>query len=313
VPTPTDDTCRVRPDPTTQRTGILRVGIDGEKVVVGPYPLRMRTGRAKRHRWGALSEVVPTPASGRTRDDRIRFASQLALALLLLSAVLTGVGIAWWAAAVGSAAILGFVARDQARAAATGTIAVPRVPAGDRTLHVLYAHDERVAFERTFAAAKRIRRTWPALRNMIDPTEAESMLARALSDLAGVLAHRQQIRRLRTELAAVRHADLPADSPAVQALAAQRRTVEQLWRATGDEANRHIVSIHAAAVTGENLIREQQIGQTARDAERAIAHLTASMPTHPSADVAGGQELADRTAAVIGAYRELANRYGRGV
>ncbi len=303
-------------DPSRSRPDSLHVGIDAEKVVVGPYPLRMRTGRGRRHRSGSITEVVPAPPSGRTRDDRVRFTSQLALALLLLSAVLHGVGFAWWLAPPVSAAVLGFVTWDQARRAATGTIAVPRVPAGDQTLHVLYARDERVAFERTFAAAKRARDTWPALRHMIDPADAEPMLARALADLAGVLARRQQLRRLRTDLAAVRHAGLPADSPAVQALVAQRQRLETLWREAGDEANRHILNINAAAVAGENLIREQRIGQTAREAERAIAHLTAAAMSRPSAEaagVAGGRELADRTQAVIGAYRELAARYGRGV
>jgi hypothetical protein len=295
------------------RPSRLHIGIDAEKVVVGPYPLKMRSGRAMRTRWGSMTEVVPAPGSGRTRDTRIRFVCQLALALLLLSAVLNGVGLAWWVGPSISAVIIGFIARDQARAAVVGTIALPRVPAEDRTLQVLYAKDERVAFERTLAVAKRVQRTWPALRDMIDPAEAEPMLARALSDLAAVFVRRQQIRRLRRELGEVHHADLPADSPAVQALAAQRQRLETLWRAAGDEANRHILSINAAAVAGENLIREQEIGATAREAERAIAHLTASVPVGPAAAVGGGADLADRTQAVIGAYRELSARYGSDV
>jgi hypothetical protein len=295
------------------RPSRLHIGIDAEKVVVGPYPLKMRSGRATRTRWGSMTEVVPAPGSGRTRDTRIRFVCQVALALLLLSAVLNGVGLAWWVGPSISAVIIGFIARDQARAAVVGTIALPRVPAEDRTLQVLYAKDERVAFERTFAVAKRVQRTWPALRDMIDPAEAEPMLARALSDLAAVFVRRQQIRRLRRELGEVHHADLPADSPAVQALAAQRQRLETLWREAGDEANRHILSINAAAVAGENLIREQEIGATAREAERAIAHLTASVPVGPAAAVGGGADLADRTQAVIGAYRELSARYGSDV
>jgi hypothetical protein len=307
VTTPTDDASQARGSlhigiDASQARGSLHVGIDADKVVVGPYPLTMRTGRARRRRWNSITEVVPASPSGRTRDDRIRFLCKLALALLLLSAVLTGAGFAWWIASSVSAAILALVGRDQARAAATGTIAVPCGP----TVHVLYAKQERVAFERTFEAAKRVQRTWPALRHMIDPADAEPMLVRALADLAEVLARRQQIRRLRRELAQVRHADLPADSPAVLAFTAQRDRAEALWQETADEANRHILSINAAAVAGENLIREQQLGRTARDAEHAIAHLTASMADAP---VGGGQELAERTQAVIGAYRKLAARY----
>jgi hypothetical protein len=296
--------------PTGDRSH-LHVGVDGEKVVVGPYPLKMRTGRAKRRRGTWITETVPAPASGRSREQRIRFLCQLALALLLLSAVLNGVGLDVWVGPAVSAVILGFTAWDQSRAAAIATIAVPRVPDGATDLHVLYGRDERIAFERTFAVARRIQRTWPALREMIDPADAEPMLARALSDLAGVLARRQQLRRLRVELAEVRHADLPTDSPAVQALAAQRHRLETLWREAGEEANRHITSIGATAVAGENLIREQEISETAREAERAISHLSASVPA--GAPSGAGHELADRTQAVVGAYRELAARYGRGV
>jgi hypothetical protein len=303
VTTPTGDTTRTR-------TG-LHIGIDAEKVVVSAYPLRMRTGRALRRRQGSITEVVPAPPSGRTRDDRVRFLCQLALALLLLSAVLSGVGFAWWIAPSIGAGILALVGRDQARAAATGTIAVPRGTHPDQTLQVLYAKDERTAFERTFTVAKRVQRTWPALRDMIDPADAQQLLARALADLAEVLAHRQQIRRLRRELAGVRHGDLPADSPAVLAFTAQRERLETLWRETGEQANQHILSINAAAVAGECLIREQQVEQTTRDAADAIAHLTMSAPAGSTGN-GGGQELADRTQAVIGAYRELAARHRTG-
>ena len=313
----------------------LYVGLDAEKVVVGPDPLTMRTGRALRRRFGSITEVVPAPPSGRGRGARIRFLAQLATVLLLLSGVLTAAALPWWAPAVGSLVILGFVARDQARAAAVGTIEVPRDTTDDRTCHVLYGPKERAAFARSFVVAQRIQRTWPALRHMIDSADAERMLSRALTDLAGILARREQLRRLREELSVVSDRGLPADSPAVQALAVQRSRLDELWRDTGAEANRHIRTLHAAATAGESLIREQRVGRTARDAERAIAHLTHAavgvpapgpvlahgyrLTPVPDAGLPGagpsaaGQELADRTAAVIAAYRELAARHTQGV
>lgn len=283
----------------------LHVGMDAEKIVVAPYPLKMRAGRAKRRRWGSITEVVPAAPSGRSRDDRRRAISQLGLALLVLSAVLTGAGIPWWSAAGGALALLVLVAREQSRAAAVGLLAVPRVRAGQPACHALYAREERAAFARSYAVAKRVRRTWPALRDMIDPVDAEPMLSRALWDLAAVLTRRQQLRRLRAELSAVDHRDLPAGSPDVADLLAQRSRVEALWREAGAEANRHIVAINAVAAAGEGLIREQSIGRTARAAERVIARLGAS----PALSAAGGPELADRTAAVIDAYRELSTRH----
>jgi hypothetical protein len=323
----------------------LHIGIDAEKVVVGPRPLRMRTGRALRRRLGSITEVVPVPPSGRSRADRNRFASQLGLALVIFSAVLSGLGFSWWAPAAGSAALVAFVVVRQTRAARTGFLAMPgRAESGrpredsgracedsgarkdsarprkdpgrprkdpgtaradSRTAgedyYILYAEVERTAYARAVTVARRIRGTWPALAHMIDPAQADQSLVRALDDLAAIMARRQQIRRLRAELAKVDHQGLPADSPALQALAAQRGRVDRLWRETGETANRILAGLNAAALAGENLIREQRIGETARDAELAIARL--SGPGHP---MDAGPELAERTAAVIAAYRELA-------
>jgi hypothetical protein len=283
----------VRPGPKG-----LHIGIDAEKVVVSPLPLKMRTGRARRVGWGSVTEVVPVPASGRSREERFRFASQVALALVVLSSVVTALGFAWWAAAAGSVALVAFVVVEQARAARAGIIALPK---GDDSF-VLHAPEERAAFERAFTVAKRVRRTWPALQHMIDPADADHSLAAALTELATIMARRQQIRLLREELSVATRHDLPADSPAVQALAEQRLRVEALWRSTAAAANRILAGINAAALAGENLIREQRIGETARAAELAISRLTAAGPPRTEA----GPDLAERTAAVIAAYRELA-------
>jgi hypothetical protein len=276
----------------------LYIGADAEKIVVAPYPLRLKTGRAVRRRCGSVTEVIPVPPSGRTRENRIGFAARLALPLILLGAVLNAVGIPWWAPALGGAALLGVIAWEQARAARPGTIAVP---AGDAA-HVLVAMEERAAYERAVVVSRRIRRTWPALGRLVDPAEADRTLTRALGELATLMARRQQIRRLRTELSEADHRELPPNSPAVAAMAAQRARVETLWRATGGEANRMLGALNTAALAGENLIREQRIHATARDAELAISRLAAA---GPAPAVEAGPELAERTAAVIAAYRDL--------
>jgi hypothetical protein len=275
----------------------LHIGIDTEKIVVSPQPLRMRTGRARRVRWGSVTEVVPVPSSGRSRRDQARFASQLVFVLVILSAVLSALGVAWWAAASGSVALLIVVTVQHAVAARTGIIAVPK----GEDAHVLHADEERAAFERALVVAKRVRQTWPALRHMIDPGDADLSLTAALAELAAIMARRQQVRQLRAELLHAARHDLPADSPAVQALAEQRLRAEALWRSTAGAANRILASINAAALAGENLIREQRIGTTAREAEMAISRLAAGGPPPTEA----GPELAERTAAVITAYREL--------
>jgi hypothetical protein len=281
----------------TPRPKGLHIGIDVEKVVVSPLPLKMRSGRARRVRWGSVTEVVPVPSSGRSRQDRARFALQLALVLVVLSAVLSALGIAWWAAGAGSIVIFAFVTVQQALAARAGIIAVPK---GEDS-PVLRAAEERAAFERAVVVAKRVRQTWPALRHMIDPVDADRSLTAALAELAEIMSRREQVRLLRAELVDAARHGLPADSPAVQALAEQRLRAEALWRSTAGAANRILASINAAALAGEDLIREQRIGTTAREAELTISRLAVGGPSPTEA----GPELAERTAAVIAAYREL--------
>jgi hypothetical protein len=276
----------------------LYIGIDREKIVVAPTPLTVRPGRSRRRRRGSVTEVVPVPASGRSRADRARFAGQLTLVLLFLSGLLNAGGVAWWPVLGASALIVTAFAAGQARAARTGLIVVPP---GDRR-HVMSTTEERAAYGKALAVAQRIRAAAPELSDMIDPADADRALTRALDDLAAVLSRRQELRRLRVELTEVDHRDLPADSPAVRALTEQRARVNVLFREAGMTANRLLNSLRAAAVASENLIREQRIGATAERAERALAQLTAA---GASRSLDAGPELAERTAAVIAAYREL--------
>jgi hypothetical protein len=276
----------------------LHIGVDAEKVVVGPRMLHMRAGRATRRRQGSVHEVVPMLPSGRTRDDQTKLLAQLSLILLVLGIVLNALGIVWWQAAAGAVAVLVFVGWQQYQAARVGVIAVPR----GHDHQVLYTPEEREAFQRALAVSHRVRRTWPALEHMIDPVDGDRSLTHALEDLAALMVRRQELRGLRADLAGVGHRDLPPGSPAVLALDAQRDRLEELWSDSGAAANRILNSINALALAGENLIREQRIGHTAKAAELAITRLL----TGPNRPGVAGPELAERTAAVITAYRELA-------
>jgi hypothetical protein len=275
----------------------LHAGIDAEKVVVSPYPIKVRSGVAQRERTGSLIEFVPRTPSGRSREERLTFAARLALPLLLLSAVLGVSGFSWWLAAGGSAALVAVVWRRQRRAAQEAAFAVPR----DAESRVLWSVPERAAFAGALDASRRVRGTWPALDGMIDPVPADRSLTRALGELADVLARRQELRRLRADLAGVRDADIPVDSPARLAAEAARERADEAWREAGHTANRILGSIDAAARAGESFIRERQVAATARHAERTLARV-AGVP----ALAESGPDLAGRTEAVIAAYRDLA-------
>ncbi|GIE30034.1 hypothetical protein Ait01nite_030790 [Actinoplanes italicus] len=275
----------------------LHAGVDAEKVVVSPYPIKVRSGVVRRERTGTLVETVPRMPSGRSREDRVTFAARLALPLLFVSAVLAASGFSWWLAAGGSAVLVAAMWRRQARAAQEAAFAVPR----DGESRVLWSVPERAAFAGALDASRRVRRTWPALDGMIDPVLADRSLTRALGELADVLARRQELRRLRGDLAGVRDADIPMDSPAKLAADAARERADVAWREAGDAANRILGSIDAAARAGEGFIRERQVAATARHAERTLARVAGVPATADS-----GPDLAGRTEAVIAAYRDLA-------
>lgn len=273
----------------------LYIGADEEKVVVSAQPVRTRTGRARNRRTGSMIEAVPRPESGRGREVRTAFAGRLALGLLLASAIVAATGLTWWFPAAVSAGALAWTWRRQARAAQPAAFAVPR----DDESRVLWTEPERAAFARALASSHRVRKTWPALGGMVDQRLADHSLTRALDDLATLLARRQELRRVRAGLESTHDADIPADSPARLAADTQWERADELWRESGAAANRILRAIDAAARAGESFIREQQVAATARHAERALARVGGA----PAAD--SGPELADRTRAVIDAYREL--------
>ncbi|MET0423550.1 MAG: hypothetical protein ABW046_06735 [Actinoplanes sp.] len=272
----------------------LHIGIDAEKIVVSPYPIKLRAGRATRRRSGSVTEMLPVPPTGADRDARLTLLARLSLPLFVLSGVFYAAGTPWWLPLTASATLLTAVWRRQARAAQPANFAPPT------DASILRSPEERIAYDRAVVVSRRVRATWPGLSGMIDPAEADVALTRALQDLAEVMARRQDLRRLRAELSAVRRKDVPADSPALLALDAQRETADRLWLETADQANRILRGIDRAARTGETFLREQAIGATARQAELVLAGLTEGAPPAETAP-----DLADRTTAVIDAYRDL--------
>ncbi|MEU4240981.1 hypothetical protein [Actinoplanes sp. NPDC026619] len=275
----------------------LFIGSDADKTVVSAYPLKTRTGRARRRRTGAVTEFLPVTPSGRSREVRVTFLARLSLPLLVVSAFMFAAGLPGWLIAGCTLVTLALAGWDDRRRAQRTTFEIPREPGA----RVLRTPEERAAYGRAVAVARRIRRTWPALPGMIDPETADRTLTHALDDLASLLVRRQEIRRLRAGLDGVRTTDVPADSPAALALTEQRERTEELWLASAEQANRILRSIDETALAGETFVREQRIGATARQAELALARLTAGPPPAESAP-----ELADRTSVVLSAYRELA-------
>jgi hypothetical protein len=277
----------------------LHIGADAEKTVVSAYPLKTRTGRARRRRTGSVIQSQPVLPSGRSREVRVTFLARLSLPLLFLGALGFVAGLPAWLVAGLVLVTVGLAGREDRRRAQSAIFQLPK----DQETRVLRTPEERAAYDRAVDVARRVRRTWPDLSGMIDPVAADRSLTHALDDLATLLVRRQEIRRLRAGLAGVRHEGVAADSRAVLALTEQRERTEELWLTTAEQANHILRSIDAAALAGETFLRERQIGATARQAELVLARLTVGAPPAESAP-----ELADHTSAVLDAYRELSDR-----
>jgi hypothetical protein len=229
----------------------------------------------------------------------VTFLARLSLPLLVGGALLFAAGAPAWLPALVIAGVAGSVGWIDRRRAQPGVFAIPHESAAT----VLRTREERAAFARAVAMSHRVRRTWPELPGMSDPELADRALTHALDDLAAVLVRRQEIRRLRAGLDGVRHEQVPAESRAVLALTEQRERAEQLWLESAGQANRILRAIDEAALAGETFLQERRIGATARQAELVLARLGTGVPPAEN-----GPDLADRTAAVLAAYRELTER-----
>jgi hypothetical protein len=148
------------------------------------------------------------------------------------------------------------------------------------------------------------------LQSLIDPNEAAVSVASAVWEVAGVLQRRQQLRAVLTGLARHDSPDLPTDSPAVRAGRAERARAEEAWQALLQETSAHLAALRTAADTGDSLLREWDFGDEARRARVSLDQLgLTGAPPGPR----HAEELADRTKAVVAAYRQLAVQHGDGL
>jgi hypothetical protein len=159
----------------------------------------------------------------------------------------------------------------------------------------LTAAAERTAFDRAVTVADRVAKTWPALDGLIDVPEAENLLAEALWEIAGGLARRQELKAVLAQLTRPDFAAAPpADATAAKLQTQIRATKEALSAVEIDLAGR-LASLGRAEEAGRTLIREREMHEAIRAAERSLA----TTSPDPAAD------LAEHTHLVLTAYREL--------
>jgi hypothetical protein len=167
---------------------------------------------------------------------------------------------------------------------------------------MLSAPAERAAFQQAVDMADRIAETWPALGTLVDPADAEPLLAEALWEISGVLARRQELNAVLADLSRPDFAAVPtADQTARELRAQTRATRAALAKVQADLARRE-ASLRRAAEAGRHFIREQEMRRAIRAAEHSLGEATPDFGT-PTPDPAA--DLAEQTQSVLTAYREL--------
>jgi hypothetical protein len=177
---------------------------------------------------------------------------------------------------------------------------IPRSGRGE--LHVLSAAPERAAFQQAVGVADRIAETWPALGALVDPADAEPLLAEALWEIAGVLARRQELTAVLAELSRPDFAAVSAADRTARELRAQAQATRAALTQVEADLARREASLRRAEEAGRHFIREQEMRQAIRAAEDSLRDTLAGLPTTAPDHAA---DLAEQTQSVLTAYREL--------
>jgi hypothetical protein len=255
-----------------------------DAVLVSRHRLRVAGGRPVPRSWPAVVEIVPPAPDARSPADT---------ALVVVPSLLVGGGLATFApleaaiaAGGGLLLTLPYVTpRLRRRWAARGT---GRTPV--RTLA------DRPAVDRILALADRIAATWPELGPLIDPAEAATTLTDALWEIAGVLERRQELTARLTDLTRPDFATPPDET--ARELTAQVAAVRAALAESAIELGRREASLRRAEEAGRAFARDREMRRAIHAAEKS---LQAGHPIAPDA----AADLADRTGAVLTAYREL--------
>lgn len=280
----------------------LYLAQDDFTIVVARHRLRTVNGEVVRHGWPGLVDTVSTRLD-RDPARTLPGAAIVVLPPLLVTLAVLAIGPELIAILAG---ILTFflvsylipAVRRWRPSRARG------VRAG--TTRVLVDGSEQVIFARAVAAADRISDTWPALGALVDVADADAMLVEALWELSGVLVRRQELRRVLADLNRPEFTGAPADDDTVRELHRHRHTARVALAGIDAEIARREANLARAEQAGLDFIREQRMRQAIRSAEQSLEGLVpppdGSVPPR-SADT--GAELAEQTASVLAAYREL--------
>ncbi|MGX6602610.1 hypothetical protein ACWKSP_10800 [Micromonosporaceae bacterium Da 78-11] len=278
----------------------IHVARDDSVIVVSRRRLRLIGGRPVHRPWKALVETTTETSDQHPRDAVVGTA--LVAGPPILAGALTAafapveVGIVAGGAVFFAMSYLGPMIRG--RLAKRG----PRATGGQ--VYRLTTVSERAAFDRVLATADRISETWPGLGSLVDVFDAETMLADALWEIARVLARRQEVSAVLTELSRPDFMVVDPGDQTARELQVHRRAARTAMAQVEAELAQREANLRRVEQVGRRLSRELEMRRAIRAAEESLrAGQSPELAGLTSVDPAA--ELAEQTQSVLAAYREL--------
>ncbi|GAA2599986.1 hypothetical protein GCM10010399_33490 [Dactylosporangium fulvum] len=174
----------------------------------------------------------------------------------------------------------------------------------DQRHRMLRRGPEAEVFRRGFRAARIALTTWPQLRSLTRVDSPRQEIAGSLWALAGLLRDHAALREQVDSLERAR-LDLPAGVALHGELAERLAVVEASRLPVHAEIERRLAALETLAAECTRFVQDEETLRKAheavRQADRLLGRITPPVTTPPD----GTRELAERTRAVIGAYREL--------
>jgi len=171
-----------------------------------------------------------------------------------------------------------------------GAVSVPTIGQGLRD------------WQRVESASRTIINSWPALGDLADPADIVPTLRRARFQLARLLVARDKLDKSIEELRAAPRG-LSDDDPLRAELSEQRRLLDDRREQIAEQVGDRIDALWRLAIRSSGFAHQQQVAEEARRSLKRAADTVAHLPALAGADPV--QELAERTEAVLDAYREL--------
>jgi hypothetical protein len=228
----------------------------------------------------------------------------------------------------GAAAVLSLLAGTTLSVAATAWLGVPLMLAAflavftaylrresslteawKRNHRILTHHEDTRVFNAARSATESIVRSWPHLSALVGIGDPSPALARSLWNLSEILLARAALRDKHQELVRAR-TDLPADTAIAREVDDRLAQVEAFLATVEADIDVRLNAFEDLAERCQRYIREEQAIARAHKAVRSADQALGD--PGPATDIAlePGNELAERTRAVLDAYRELTKDVG---